>query len=52
MKHIESRPDPATARPSRLRRILVIAGIALAALVLIGVAIYAGAFLILAPMMQ
>jgi hypothetical protein len=35
-----------------LRRILVIAGIVLAVLVAIGVAIYAGAFLILAPMMQ
>ena len=35
-----------------LRRILVIAGITLAVLILIGVAIYAGVFLILAPMMQ
>lgn len=35
-----------------LRRILVIAGITLAVLILIGVAIYAGAFLMLAPMMQ
>lgn len=35
-----------------LRRILVIAASILAALILIGVAIYAGAFLILAPIMQ
>lgn len=35
-----------------LRRLLVIAAIALAVLALIGVAIYAGAFLMLAPMMQ
>ncbi|MDG4664208.1 hypothetical protein [Mycobacterium sp. 236(2023)] len=35
-----------------LRRILVIAVSILAALILIGVAIYAGAFLILAPIMQ
>ncbi len=35
-----------------LRRILVIAGIALAGLILAGVAIYAAAFLILAPLMQ
>ncbi len=35
-----------------LRRILVIAATVLAVLVLIGVAVYAGAFLILAPIMQ
>ncbi|WP_255374773.1 hypothetical protein [Mycobacterium sp. NAZ190054] len=35
-----------------LRRILVAAGIALAVLILTCVAIYAGAFLILAPIMQ
>ncbi len=35
-----------------LRRILVIVGIALAAAALAAVAIYAAAFLILAPMMQ
>lgn len=38
------------ARP--LRRILVIAAAVLAMVILLGVAIYAGAFLILAPMMQ
>ena len=41
--------DPG-AKP--LRRVLVIAGAALAALVLIAVAVYAVAFLMLAPMMQ
>ena len=35
-----------------LRRILVIAAAVLAILILIGVAVYAGAFLMLAPMMQ
>ena len=35
-----------------LRRILVISATVLAILILIGVAIYAGAFLMLAPMMQ
>ena len=35
-----------------LRRVLVIAGIVLAVLLLTGVAIYTAAFLILAPMMQ
>lgn len=36
----------------RLRRILVVAGLVLVTLVLIAVAIYAAAFLMLAPMMQ
>lgn len=35
-----------------LRRILITAGIVLAALILIGVAVYAAAFVMLAPMMQ
>lgn len=35
-----------------LRRILVITAAVLAMVILLGVAIYAGAFLILAPMMQ
>jgi hypothetical protein len=34
------------------RRILVIAGLVLVALILIAVAIHAGAFIMLAPMMQ
>ncbi|MEC9325938.1 MAG: hypothetical protein VYB90_19065 [Actinomycetota bacterium] len=36
----------------RLRRVLVVAGSTLAALILVAVAIYAVAFLLLAPMMQ
>jgi len=35
-----------------LRRILITAGLVIVVLILIAVAIYAGAFLILAPMMQ
>jgi hypothetical protein len=35
-----------------LRRILIVTGLVLAALVLVVVAIYAGAFIMLAPMMQ
>jgi hypothetical protein len=42
--------DAAETRP--LRRILVIAGLVLVALILAVVAIYAGAFIMLAPMMQ
>jgi len=47
--------EPATGTEQKdklLRRILVIAGIALAVVFLVAVAIYAAAFLILAPMMQ
>jgi hypothetical protein len=47
----QSQVDDATAtRP--LRRILITVGLVLAVLILVVVAIYAGAFLILAPMMQ
>jgi hypothetical protein len=35
-----------------LRRLITLAGIVLGALILIAVAIYAGAFIMLAPMMQ
>ncbi len=35
-----------------LRRILITVGLVLVVLILVGVAIYAGAFIILAPMMQ
>jgi hypothetical protein len=42
--------EPGSARP--LRRIIVTAGLVLVGLILMVVAIYAGAFLILAPMMQ
>lgn len=37
---------------TRLRKILVTAGLVLLALILIAVAIYAAAFIMLAPMMQ
>jgi hypothetical protein len=43
---IDDAPD---IRP--LRRILIVIGLVLVALILVVVAIYAGAFLILAPMM-
>jgi hypothetical protein len=47
----QSRVDYATAtRP--LRRILITVGLVLAVVILVVVAIYAGAFIILAPMMQ
>jgi hypothetical protein len=35
-----------------LRRILIAIGLVLVVLILVGVAIYAGAFIMLAPMMQ
>lgn len=49
MEHSQPRAGPETRS---LRRILVIVGIALVSLVLAAVAIYAAAFLMLAPMMQ
>jgi len=42
--------DLTDTRP--LRRILTGVGLVLAVLILVGVAIYAGAFIVLAPMMQ
>ncbi|HXO50818.1 MAG TPA: hypothetical protein VN888_07270 [Mycobacterium sp.] len=42
--------DPTDTR--RLRRILVAIGVVLVVVILVGVAIYTGAFIILAPMMQ
>jgi hypothetical protein len=42
----------AEAGTRSLRRILITAGLVLAVLILVGVAIYAGAFVILTPMMQ
>ena len=42
--------EPTDSRP--LRRILITAGLVLAIFILIAVAIYAGAFIMLAPMMQ
>lgn len=41
-----------TRETRRLRRILITIGLVLAVLILIVVAIYAGAFIMLAPMMQ
>ncbi len=55
MKQMESRGglDGAGSDGTRpLRRIIVTAGLVLVGLILIVVAIYAGAFIILAPMMQ
>ena len=42
--------DTTDTRP--LRRILIAVGLVLVVLILVGVAIYAGAFIMLAPMMQ
>jgi hypothetical protein len=44
--------DAEAATGPSLRRILIAAGLVLAVLILVAVAIYAGAFIILAPMMQ
>lgn len=58
MKDIEQptkgNEPPASAKPKRkpVRGVLVVACITLVTLILIAVAIYAGAFLILAPIMQ
>lgn len=47
------RPDDTDSGGSRsLRRIIVTAGLVIVGLILILVAIYAGVFLVLAPMMQ
>jgi hypothetical protein len=35
-----------------MRRVLIVVGLVLAVLILVAVAIYAGAFIMLAPMMQ
>jgi hypothetical protein len=45
-------PVDDTTNTGPLRRILIAVGLVLAVLILVGVAIYAGAFIILAPMMQ
>jgi hypothetical protein len=53
MDEIEPRSQVDDATDTRpLRRILITVGLVLAVLILVGVAIYAGAFIILAPMMQ
>jgi hypothetical protein len=46
------RDDPGSDNPRLLRQIAVTAGLVVVGLILVLVAIYAGAFLILAPMMQ
>jgi len=46
-----SQVDDAT-KTRRLRRILIAIGLVLVVVILVGVAIYAGAFIMLAPMMQ
>ena len=48
----EMHPPNGVDHPHALRRIAVTAGLVLVVLILIAVAIYAGAFLMLAPMMQ
>ena len=55
MKQIGSRGRLDDANPGGtrgMRRIIITAGLAVVGLVLVLVAIYAGAFIILAPMMQ
>ncbi|MGZ5363593.1 MAG: hypothetical protein ACXWZR_05845 [Mycobacterium sp.] len=55
MKQMESHgrlDDADSGATQSLRRIIVTAGVVLVVLILILVAIYAGAFLIVAPMMQ
>jgi hypothetical protein len=44
--------DIAPRETRGLRRVLIMAGLVLVALILVAVAIYAGPFIILAPMMQ
>jgi len=52
MEDIQPRKGVEDAETRSLRRILITVGLVLVALILIAVAIYAGAFIILAPMMQ
>lgn len=54
MKQLQphGRPDDTGARTRSLRRIVITAALAVVGLVVILAAIYAGVFLILAPMMQ
>jgi hypothetical protein len=52
MEDIQPRNGVQDPETRSLRRILITVGLALAVLILIAVAIYAGAFIILAPMMQ
>jgi hypothetical protein len=52
MEEIPPRDEVEDADTRSLRRILVTVGLVLAVLILVAVAIYAGAFIVLAPMMQ
>lgn len=52
MEEIQPRNGVDDADTRSLRRILIVVGLVLAVLILVVVAVYAGAFLILAPMMQ
>lgn len=51
MRPAVDEPDTTDIRARRLRRVAVIAGIALVVLILVAVGIYVLAFIILAPMM-
>jgi|tagenome__1003787_1003787.scaffolds.fasta_scaffold19616234_1 hypothetical protein len=52
MEDIQPRSGVSDPETRSLRRILITVGLVLVALILVAVAIYAGAFIILAPMMQ
>ena len=52
MDEIAPRSQVDDTTDTRLRRILIAVGLVLVVLILVGVAIYAGAFIMLAPMMQ
>jgi hypothetical protein len=55
MEEMQPRNDLDSTSPTAdgpLRRIAILAGLVLVVLILVAVAIYAGAFMILAPMMQ
>ena len=45
------RPDTTDIRTRRLKRVAMIAGMALVILIIVAVGIYVGAFVILSPMM-
>jgi hypothetical protein len=52
MEEIPPGDEVEDADTRSLRRILITVGLVLAVLILVAVAIYAGAFIVLAPMMQ
>ncbi|MGV0834442.1 hypothetical protein [Mycolicibacterium thermoresistibile] len=51
-RRAENRTEPTEHQTHLLRRIAIAAGLGLVVLILVGVAIYAAAFIMLAPMMQ